>query len=582
MFNNYINVVLSFYLYSFFLHLFPFTFTMRLLVQVISIDVTMLQFPLLLLITIVVLSNKPVIAFPRFPLSPRQELGLNFWNFVDWGKVGGTILTGLDGMGKALESTPQSQEEEEEEGDTRTTTIPDERKLPGLASPGPLLSSPAGELDLGKPSGKFIRPPISPPCDPNIFSPDCGKFLHQVIFTTGCGTMSPGQTPTAIAIAQNTAILDELERVATGPVLTTTSDHCGVFMFVASLPAAESERIRLLPGVSGITSDTYLEDSKHQPQSQPGLMEPAFKRGQLRNRDRIRQSKAPANLQFISKSPMSPTISDDFVYDSSGGKDTEVFYIGPGVALEHPDFANNPITHDDFIFANDVSPADTLGEGSTGTCVASLVRGTKYGVSKRTRLRPVRTNLELSSVMNAMVQILNYVADRVENPGPEGTGNGFVMLLNMLWSYMSQIDKREFETLLEMMVGGYGIVTVVPGGRGFYPAEYAKTRPVISVGAVDATGAKFSWSPGQGEVTVTAPGAVLCASNDGGERGLSSTLPAAAQAAGLAAYFLTLYPQLRENREEVPLRVKNWMVSNSWARLVGGLPSIWNLMETDT
>ena len=551
---------------------------MRLLVQAISIDVIMLQLRVLLFIIVVVLPNKPVIAFPHLPLRPRQ--GLDIWDsisHVDWGKVTGSIFTGIGELGTVFENTDQPQEEE----DKTTTTTPDQGMLPGPASPGPLTSNSAQELDLGQPSGEFIRPPTedsvpsaSPPCDANIFSRDCGKVLDQVIFTTGCSTMSPDQLPTATAIAQNAAILDEVKRVATGPVLTTTSDHCDLFMIVASLPAAESERIRLLPGVLGVSSDTYFVHSKNQPQSQPGLVEPAFKRRQLRKRGRIRQRKAPANLQFISQSPGSPKISD-FLYDSTGGADTEVFYMGPGMAMNHPDFANNPISRDDFIFADDLHPDDTLDEGSEGTCAASLVRGDRYGVSKYTRLRPVRSSTKLSSLMNAMVQILNYIRGR-----PQSTGNGFVMLFTMYWVYENQVDKARFETLLGMLVFNYGVVIVMPGDeQGVYPGEYAKTHPVISVGAVNLKGAKFSWDTARDEVTVYAPGEVKCASDAGGEVNLTAKMAAAAQAAGLAAYFLPLFPQLRENRDQIPLRVRNWMLSHSWARLPSGPPSIWNMME---
>ncbi|MCJ1271686.1 hypothetical protein MMC22_011591 [Lobaria immixta] len=495
---------------------------------------------------------------------PRD--GTNIWNF-DWWKVPGAIFTGVGAGSAALYNLLQTPGKE----DPTTTTTPNGGTVPGRAPPGPLLSNPNQELDLGQPSGKFIRPPtgdlvpsVAPPqCDTaNIFSNGCGKVLDQLIFTTGCSTIVEGQVPTASAIAQNAAILDELQRVATGPVLTTTSDHCGAFMFVASITRKDSERIKGMPCVSDVSDDVYFSESMNHPQSQPGLLEPAFKRRQFRKRGLVMQSFSPDHLQFLSMYKNSPTTLTEYVYDSTGGVDTEVFYIRPGVAINHLEFASNPITLDDFIFANDIHSDDTLEEGSDGTCVASLVRGIFFGVSKRTRLRPVRVDTKISSVMSGMVGILNYVKNRVENPGPEGTGNGFDLLGTMVWNY--------------------GIVTVVPAGKGYYPAEYAKTHPVISVGAVDPSGARFPWSPGLDEVTVTAPGEARCASNNGGEGTITSMLPAAAQAAGLAAYFLTLFPDLRANRKEAPLRVKNWMVRKSWPRLEGGLPSIWNMRGTNT
>lgn len=183
--------------------------------------------------------------------------------------------------------------------------------------------------------------------------------------------------------------------------------------------------------------------------------------------------------------------------------------------------------------------------------------------------------------MNTMIQVLNYVSGRVQRPGPEGTGNGFVMVFTTSWTFEGQIQKDQFELLLGMLALRYGVVTVVPGEERYYPSEYAKTYPVISVGAVDTMGGKFPWSPGRDEVTVTAPGAVICALDNGGQGDPISIMSATAQAGGLAAYFLSLFPQLRA-QEQTSLRVKNWMVSNSWARLPGGLPSIWNLMEPYT
>lgn len=397
-----------------------------------------------------------------------------------------------------------------------------------------------------------------------------------------------------IAIAQNGAIQDELNKMAPGRVRTSTSSHCGIFMFMAPLTADQSQQIAAMQGVFRVTSNIFFtatDGSKNDAQPEPGVIEPAFKRRRLRKRDVIRQQNAPAHLQFISTPENYQGVTTDYVYDSIGGANTVVFPIGPGVTMNHEDFTNNPITHDDFIFAFDVHADDTLLQRSFGTCMASLVMGAKYGVSKRTKLKPVRVDSHVGSLISGMIEMANYVSERINNPSV--LTNGFVMLMDMEWQNTVPDTTERFEVVFELLLYDYDVVAVVAAGTdtseqygriNAYPAIYAAETPVITVGAVDMSGQRFSWSRGGIGLTVSAPGSVVCASNQGGsasESPVTGTAIAASQAAALAAYLLSVYPHLRAAQNQidgVAHAVKQFMVDNAWARIPGGEIAIWNLM----
>ncbi|MCJ1426664.1 hypothetical protein MMC29_004567 [Sticta canariensis] len=560
----------------------------------------MLQLRLLLFLSIVLLSKKSVFAFPH--LSARQfDSFLN----IDWGKAGAGLFTGLGALGTYLMNIGDQPPDQQ---DTTTTTTPKDVTIPGPAPPGPLISEP--DYELGTPPQQPKEPTWEPSaplsqCDGNnIFSDDCGKVLDQLIFTTGCAKIYKGQVPTEIAITQNGAIWDKLNAMAPGRVQTSTSSHCGIFMFTAPLTKDQSRQIAGMPGVSRVSSNIFFDASGgglvNDPQLEPGVIEPAYKRRQLKKRDIVRQENAPAHLQFISTAENYRGISTDYVYDSEGGADTVVFFIGSGVTMNHQEFINKPITHDDFIFADDVQPDSTLRAGGFGTCMGSLVMGTRYGVSKQTKLKPVRTQANVASLIKAMVKISNYVRDQ--------PSNGYVMLMDMAWRDTEPTTTEGFEILFGLLLYHYDVVTVVAGGTdtsetngpiNSYPALYAASTPLIAVGAVDLSGERYSWSRGgsrggsqegsrEVELTVTAPGSVVCASDKDGSANPDIVLGtgiAAAQAAGLAAYFLSLYPHLRADQN--PTRgaaaaVKDFIVTNAWARAPGGDKSIWNLMGPGT
>lgn len=553
----------------------------------------MLQLRLLVFTIIVFLLQKLVVAFPHLGTRDFDNI-LNF----DWGKAGASLFTGLGALGTYLNlqlSDPQGQ-------DATTTKDPNAKTVPGPAPPGTISTEPDYELGTPPkiPDGPIWEPSLpSSQCDTvNIFSTNCGKVLDQLIFTTGCKTIAKGQVPTATAVAQNKAILALLNTMAPGRVRTCKSSQCDVFMFMAPLTAQQSDQIKNMPGVSHVSPNISFDtqdESADEPQPDPAGIEPASKRRRLRKRDIVRQANAPAHLQFLSTPEGYSGISTDYIYDDTAGDNTVVFPIGPGLAMNHDEFRNNPVVHDDFIFAADVPTASTLLFESFGTCLGSLITGETYGVSKKTKLKPVRIQSDVGSLISAMLQIGRYIQVRSDLGQP---ANGYVMYMDVAWQNTIPATTERFETVLELLLYDYDVVTVVAAGTDItinngrinsYPALFAADTPVISVGGVDMSGEVFSWSRGgTGLLTLTAPGSVACASNEGGRAIMplvTGTAVAAAQAAALAAYLLTLRPELRADQNPVKgaaLAVKEFMVQHAYARLPGGEISIWNLMGPDT
>lgn len=555
----------------------PFSFVMR-----------QLRLLLLLLFIIAFVSNKPVVAFPH--LIPRQFD--NNWNF-DLEKLGGQIgerllnaadfvTTGIGALG-GLATWHNFVPDRPGQQDTTATTDREPVTAPGQASepnydPGNPQEPPMAQIQT------LSLPP--PQCDlTNIFSNDCGKVLKQLIFTTGCAKLDPEQRPTATVDALNDAIFAALILVAPGQVIRSRSDHCGDLVFMAPLTAEQSRKIARMPGVLYVSSDIYFgasDESMDNPQPQPEVTEPSAKGSRLRKRDIIKQQNAPAHLQFISRNPGYQGITREYVYDSSAGAGVVVFSVGSGVTINHPEFQNNPITLDDFIFASDMPPESypdsPISIGNDGTCLASLITGRENGVSKLAKLKPVVIDTTVGSLISAMNGIGNYLLAR-EGTDPGSPVLGSVMLLNVGWSNADERTTERFKDLLDFLMMRRGVVAVVPtaidrtvSARPLnpYPGIYSLDTPLISVGAVDLSGARFSWSPKAAGQT-SAPGVVRCATSVGGIGLKTHPSVAAAQVAGLAAYFIGLVPRLRSAKA-----VRTYLVLSSWARLPGRDLSIWN------
>ena len=123
------------------------------------------------------------------------------------------------------------------------------------------------------------------------------------------------------------------------------------------------------------------------------------------------------------------------------------------------------------------------------------------------------------------------------------------------------------------------------GGAVGFPASLSPRLPIIVVGSTDDDGIQFPTSSRGPQVTVSAPGYVLCADNEPGVhyQMVSGTSFAAPAVAGLAAYYLSLPdtgPKLRNRPTElISQAVKDYIVETAYVRPGSTVLSVWNLLN---
>ena len=265
-----------------------------------------------------------------------------------------------------------------------------------------------------------------------------------------------------------------------------------------------------------------------------------------------------------------------------------VFPIGAGVELGHEEFTtrSRPVILD-LWHALDAGE-ETIDLQSFGSCIASIIGGPKYGVSKETDVIPVKIAEHMGSILDALNQINIYVQRMIDS---KTAAQGYAIVLGESWPNDDPVVREAFEALMEVLVFDLDVVVVVAAGEdysemhgaiGHYPAILAADTPIISVGAVDVRGETYPWSRGGDALTVTAPGTVQCASNEVGNDwvyGIGTHI-AAAHVVALAVYLLSLDRgnEMRADREGVPAAVKKIITENAYPRMPGGDDAIWNLL----
>ena len=314
----------------------------------------------------------------------------------------------------------------------------------------------------------------------------------------------------------------------------------------------------------------------------------------------ISDTSAWDDLRFIS-TPRYSDLSSAYIYDSKAGQDVTVIAIDSGANALHDEFASvageSPLL-EKRIYGMDTSdlPDDY---DSTGSCRTSKIVGRTCGVARRAKVLVTMVYPSAGSVLDVLVQIINYLVDK--NVRAERVAGYHVMSIMTQWdnddAEGEDEDKRtnrRFEVLLDLLIKYFQVIVVVPAGTDStyknsdinrWPATIERRHDIIVVGAVEVkTGETYSFSRGGPFLSVNAPGSVKCASG----RGPSSymrrrgTDVAAAQVAGLAAYFLsvdTIGPSARRLESSISRWMKNFiMTTASYPRVDDELPAIWNLL----
>ena len=373
-----------------------------------------------------------------------------------------------------------------------------------------------------------------------------------------------------------------------------------MFFFAIALTKKQIRDIEKKPGVKSVRPNQVLQ-AENDPASSdmeesdsadiPVLTAPG---GQLKERDRIIvDSLAWDDLRFIS-TPKEVERSDAYYYYSKAGEGVTVFAVDSGVNLLHDDFVT--ATGESALLQDRIYAMDAVGfredYDDYGTCRASKIVGRNLGVAKRAKVMITMVSLSLSSVLDAMVQIASVLSNKDQRG--ENVRGYYVMTMALQWDNTDEEVTSQFEALLDMLINYYQVVVVVPAGAdssarnsdiNMWPATAAGRYDIIVVGAVQAHDRKeLPWSRGGPFLTVSAPGMVRCALNQAGSNymGGRGTHVAAAQVAGLVAYFLSLDdlgPTLRNNPGDIPKWVKTYIRTvASYRKSDDDVLAIWNLL----
>ena len=409
------------------------------------------------------------------------------------------------------------------------------------------------------------------------------------------------------ARAQNQAIQEKLIAMNDQNVLAgkggrgfriSKSDICDVVFFAVSLTEPQIQEIEQQVGVrlvrpnqsilmEDVSMSSDLKDSD--PADIPVLTAPGSRlkeRGQT-----IEDGDAWEDLRFIS-TPVGSEILDAYLYDSNAGHGVTIFAVDSGVNILHDDFITE--TGESSLLQDRIYALDSSGTpddySDFGTCRASKMVGRTYGVAKRAKVMIAVVIPSLSSVIDVLVQISNYLKGKDDRQ--ELRRGYYVMSIMFQWDNTDPSITNQLEGLLDLLIHSYKVVVVVPAGMDYneqnsdinmWPAIAEPRHDIIVVVAVSVQTFKtYSWSRGGPFLSVNAPGTVKCANNKAGRSYVlrSDCGAAAAQVAGLAAYFLSLDDVgeiLRRDPAVITLRVKAYIKSVAYERSDGDFPAIWNL-----
>lgn len=322
-------------------------------------------------------------------------------------------------------------------------------------------------------------------------------------------------------------------------------------------------------------------------------------RGRLKKRDTLiteKQDAADSSLCFLSSPSKRPNMQFGYSYFSEAGRSTRVYVIDSGLNPAEPDLR---FTNIEFIYALDaVKEESDLHKGRHGTCMATKIAGSIFGVAKKTSLVAVKTRPSVGSFMDALGKIVLHL-HMATISGQQSRG-WTVVSVGGGWRSRNAVAEAQdpialrIESLVQTLTRDYQAVLVASAGEdpdenygdtSVWPGLFASDYDMITVGAVqseegDDFGRRFAWSAGGDAVSVSGPGNGLCASLDGELNSVEGASFATAVVSGLVAYFLSIQALQRhfQNQPNLPAAVRAYIVSMS-SRRYEAQASVWNGLD---
>ncbi|TVY51756.1 Subtilisin-like protease 2 [Lachnellula cervina] len=243
----------------------------------------------------------------------------------------------------------------------------------------------------------------------------------------------------------------------------------------------------------------------------------------------IQQATAPTGLNRLSHTAVGGA---SYVFDDSAGVGITAFVVDTGIRISHSEFGGRAT-----FAANFVNTVDT-DENGHGSHVAGTIGGATFGVSKSVNLVAVKVlDADGAGSNSGVISGLNFVAQNVTARGLVGKA---VMNMSIGGSKSTALNSA-----VAALVKA-GVVVVVAAGNDNQDASNtspASSPSAITVGAIDATDTKASFSNFGPALDIFAPGVNVLSvgiQSDTSTATLSGTSMASPHIAGLAAYLMAL------------------------------------------
>lgn len=405
--------------------------------------------------------------------------------------------------------------------------------------------------------------------------------------------------------AQNT-ITEGILGGMVGRYFTSTDPLCpskdGIAFWLASLTTDQSIALeKQSSAVRAIIPDPAYSYGDLRRKSFPNkrLAIPArAERGRLKKRDTLiieKQDPADSSLCLLSSPSKGSNPQPGYSYFSEAGTSVLVYVIDSGLNLAEPDLR---FTNIEFIYALDVvKEKSDLHKGRHGTCMATKIAGSIFGVAKKTSLVAVKTRSSVGSFMDALGKVVLHL-HMTTTSGRKSRG-WTVISVGGGWRSKDVADAQDLialriERLVQTLTRDYQVVLVASAGEdldesygeiSIWPGGFASDYDMITVGAVqseegDDFGRRFAWSAGGDAVSVSGPGNGLCAYLDDELYTVEGASFANAVVSGLVAYFLSIQALQRhfQNQPNLPAAVRDYVVSMS-SRRYEAQRSVWNGLD---
>lgn len=236
-----------------------------------------------------------------------------------------------------------------------------------------------------------------------------------------------------------------------------------------------------------------------------------------------------------------------YVSASQGGSGVLVYVLDSGVQVSHADFGGRAKWAASFFPEEGDMPVDDIGHG---THVAGIIAGRTYGAAKHTQVRAVKVFSSKKAGTNAIViaglqwAVKDAAKHAAEAEADDGKAfRGAVINMSLGSGFSLAVNDATDAAILA------GVHIVVAAGNANVDAcdfSPASAPHAITVGASTIVDEKAGFSNWGACVDVLAPGQGILSTwigaSDKEFRVQDGTSMAAPYVAGLAAYFLSIYP----------------------------------------